>query len=518
LRKRVRALAGVPLLVRDPGTGSAQGKQGKQGKQDKQGTGRGRLLGVLAVGSTTARRFLDADVQLLLRVADRIAMAVDNALVYAAEQEARRQAEASLARALVSESQATDRAEQLHTVLEAIADGVAVYDMQGRPIQINRAYRELFALARGPAQFESLPSFDRAGLLHLRDAAGAPLSLERNPASRALDGEVVTAPGEDLYAQAFDGRELELNISAAPMRGVDGRVVGAVTDVRDVTERNRLEREREAARADELAARAATQRMEALFATAAHDLRSPLTTTVGFLSLAQQKTDQHVAAVSEACPDLAASADAVRKRLVDADQSAARLTRQLTLLFDTAAIRAGRLELHRAPCDLVALVRTEVEALRVAAPDRTIRLHAAEDGGPVMVEADADRIEQVVANYVTNALKYSPPDRPVDVFVEARRGRGWARVAVRDAGPGIPKAERARVWELFYRASGTAPQGWTQSGLQGGSLGLGLHVSKATVEAHGGRVGVRSAVGQGSTFWFCLPLSGTLASSADAAT
>jgi signal transduction histidine kinase len=506
LRKQLHALAGVPLLVRDPVVDSAQDRQ------DKQDSGRGRLLGVLSVGSTTPRRFLEADVQLLLRAADRIALAIDHALVYAAEQEAHRQSETALARALVSETQATDRAEQLNTVLETIADGVAVYDMQGRPILTNRAYRELFALERGPAQFESLPSFDRSRLLHLRETTGAPLALERNPGTRALGGEIVTAPGEDLYARAFDGRELELNISAAPMRGPDGRIVGAVTDVRDVTKHNRLEREHHAARTDEAAAREASQRMEEFVATAAHDLRAPLGTTVGYLDLAQRKFEGLTQAVPEGNPELARQVAAVRARLDEADHSAARLSRLLNVLFDTAAIRAGKLELHCASCDLVALVREQVEAQQLVAPDRTIRLHAPEGGEPIMVEADVDRLGEVVTNYLTNALKYSPPDRPADVSVEARRAQ--ARVAVRDAGPGIPKAERARVWELFHRASGAAPQG----GAQGGSLGLGLYISKAIVEALGGRVGVRSAVGKGSTFWFALPLSGTVAGPAGAAT
>jgi len=177
------------------------------------------------------------------------------------------------------------------------------------------------------------------------------------------------------------------------------------------------------------------------------------------------------------------------------------LTRLLTLLFDTAALRADRLELHRAPCDLAALVREQVAALRVAAPGRVINLHTPADGGPIPIEADADRIGQVITNYVTNALKYAPPDQPVDVSAAACGGR--ARVAVRDAGPGLPKAERAQVWELFHRAPGVAPQG----GAPQGSLGLGLYISKAIIEAHGGRVGLKSAVGEGCTFWFTLPLA-----------
>ena len=493
LRERLRSLAGVPLLVENPVADPVADKIG--------GHLVSRLVGVLGVGSATLRRFTEADVPLLQHAADRVALAIDRALLYAAEQDARRQAEAALARALVSETQATDRAQRLQTILETMADGVAVYDAEGRPVQVNRAYRELYALERGPAGFESLSALDRARLLHLRDAVtGAPLPVERVPIARALRGEVVTGPEADVLLRAFDGRELVVNTSAVPMREPDGRIIGAVSVLRDLTWRQRLERERAAARADELAAHEASRRMEQFLAVAAHDLRSPLSAAMGFIELAERQAERQVAAAQEKSPDLAAGAEAVRDRIVDADQSADRLTRLLTRLFDMAAIRADRLELRRAPCDLVALVREQVDALRVAAPGRTITLHTPADEKPIPVEVDADRIDQVIANYVTNALKYSPADRPVDVYVVAHGSR--ARVAVRDAGPGIPKEERGRVWELFHRTAGAEAQGATQ----GGSLGLGLHICKAIIQAHNGRVGVKSEVGHGSTFWFTLPL------------
>ncbi len=148
-----------------------------------------------------------------------------------------------------SEEQATARAAQLHTILETIADGVAVSGTDGRLIQTNRAFRALLAADRQP-QFETLSFADRAPLLDFRTATGEPFPLERHPVARALRGEVVTGPEADVRLRALDGRELEANISAAPLRDrePDGRIVGAVSVLRDVTWRKQLEREREAAR------------------------------------------------------------------------------------------------------------------------------------------------------------------------------------------------------------------------------------------------------------------------------
>jgi signal transduction histidine kinase len=313
--------------------------------------------------------------------------------------------------------------------------------------------------------------------------------------------------------RAIDGREIELNIAAAPLRDRKGRLVGAVSVLHDMTERNRLAREQEIARADELAAREASRRMEEFLAVAAHDLRAPLTAVIGYLDLAQHQTERLASALQDAYPEGARQVAATRRGLDDAGQGADRLARLLRLLFDTAAIRTGKLELHRAQCDLTALVREQVETLRMAAPDRIIRLRAPAGGEPIHVHADADRIGQVLANYVTNALKYSPPDQPVSVSVEVHgeESGARARVLVCDRGPGIAKEERRQVWDLFHRARGASAtaHGDTHSGMLKGSLGLGLHISKAIIAAHEGRVGVKSTVGGGSTFWFTLPLSAT---------
>ncbi len=425
------------------------------------------------------------------------------------ERTARAEAEAALARVQAGEAEAAEHAEHLRTILETMADGVVVVGQDGCLIHTNHAFRQLLAADRLPC-FKATSPAELGPHLDVRDpATGAILPFEDSPVARVLRGEEVAGPLPDIRVRAHDGRELDMSVSAAPLRDGAGHVMAAIVVLHDQTERNRLAHEREMARADELVARQTSERMEQFLAVAAHDLRTPLTATVGYLGLAKRQTEHLADAAQEASPALAPAVAAVRDRLDDADRGAERLARLLTLLFDTSAIRADRLELRRVACDLAALVREQVAGQLAAAPGRAIRLRTPPSGGLVPVEADADRIGQVLANYVTNALKYAPADRPIDVSVGARRGR--ARVAVRDRGPGIPAEERARVWDLFHRAPGAAARGGTASGVQGvagGSLGLGLYICKAIVEAHGGQVGVEGAVGEGSTFWFTLPLAG----------
>jgi signal transduction histidine kinase len=266
----------------------------------------------------------------------------------------------------------------------------------------------------------------------------------------------------------------------------------------------RLLREREAARAQALAlAQAeANRRMEELLGIAAHELKAPVTSSRLGVALAARRVsdlvDQVAARDTTSGAQLAFELDAIHGLLTRAEEGLARLTRLMVDLLDVPRIRGAGSEPRLAPCNLASVVREAVEEQRRIAPARTIRLHPP-DRGSVPVVADADRIGQVVTNYLTNALRYSPADRPVDVCVQARRD--WARVAVRDEGPGLAHAERRRIWERFYRAAGGQVTGDAAAG-----LGLGLYICKTIIEQHRGRVGLRSAPGMGSTFWFALAL------------
>jgi signal transduction histidine kinase len=257
--------------------------------------------------------------------------------------------------------------------------------------------------------------------------------------------------------------------------------------------------ERTKAHARELASREVQARMDEFLAIASHDLRSPLAATTGYLDLSTLRYDRLTSLLNATHPDLAPQFAAVRACLDDSGKSMGRLSGLVELLFDTAQARAGTLALHRAPCDLGGLVREQVAALCLAHPQRTLYLDMPDERS-VSVTVDAVRIGQVVTNFVTNALKYSPADQPVAVSLTLEGGS--ARVSVKDRGPGLPPRERERIWQRFYRAEGIGVQSGSSTG-----LGLGLYICQALIEGHDGRVGVESEVGKGSTFWFELPLA-----------
>jgi signal transduction histidine kinase len=290
-----------------------------------------------------------------------------------------------------------------------------------------------------------------------------------------------------------------------------------------VIERDRLLQERAEARANELALRESNRRMDTFLSMASHELRTPLTTIKGNVQLAQRqlhrltsgKTNQPKKAHGEKNVEAQFIApptppnrlvplekvEAVETLLARAEHQIQFLNRLVGDLLDVSRIQADTLELHRKPCDLVTLVRQTVEDQQQLFPNRTIRfLPPPPPNESIPVVADADCIGQVVSNYLSNALKYSAAVQPVEVRVQVEANA--AHVAVSDQGQGVPPAEQAHIWERFYRIPGVEVQSGSHVG-----LGLGLHISRTIIERHGGQVGVQSIPGQGSTFWFTLPLT-----------
>lgn len=309
-----------------------------------------------------------------------------------------------------------------------------------------------------------------------------------------------------------DGRPLDVSLTISPIRDRAGTIIGASKILRDITERKQLEH----------------QRAE-LIGIVAHDLGNPLAAMKAQVQLLERQLARG------RMPE----ADALR-HLSD---GVARMERLVRDLREAESLAGGQLTLVCERYDLLAIMREEVEAAQ-AASGRSITLSlpgepAADPPQPLEVEADRDRIGQVVANLLSNALKYSPADRPVVLTVtveeqpahqaadgqdNGERGsqegmpaesssaevaavrsaspRRVVRVSVRDEGPGIPVHARARVFERFYRVPGIDPEHGERRG-----LGLGLYICRQLIERHGGQIAVTSEVGKGSTFSFTLPLA-----------
>jgi signal transduction histidine kinase len=210
-----------------------------------------------------------------------------------------------------------------------------------------------------------------------------------------------------------------------------------------------------------------------------HDLRTPMTRLRGSAELALAGP-----------PDL----DRYREALADCVEEADRVLVMLTTLMDISEAESGAIELHREMVPLAEIVERAVDLYRETAEAKGITLEAHIDKH-VVASIDRPRFEQVAANLLDNAIKYTPPGGRVEISASREDGRALLRV--RDSGVGIPPAEVPRIWDRLFRGDRSR----TERG-----LGLGLSLVKAVVEAHKGTVSVDSSPAAGSTFTVALNL------------
>jgi signal transduction histidine kinase len=218
---------------------------------------------------------------------------------------------------------------------------------------------------------------------------------------------------------------------------------------------------------------------------ASHELKTPITSIRGQAQIMLRRLSTE--------PELPANLEPIQAVLQKIDEQTRRLNTLVDDLTDLGSIRAGKLELRPGDCNLVEVCQDVVEDQR-ATSGRAIELEA--PGEPVTLRADCDRLGQVIVNLVSNAIKYSPQDSPVEVSVSQHDDA--AVVRVRDAGPGIPMEQQERIFEMFYRDPNA------ESSVKNG-LGIGLAICKDIVERHNGRIWCDSLPGNGSTFVVELP-------------
>jgi len=232
---------------------------------------------------------------------------------------------------------------------------------------------------------------------------------------------------------------------------------------------------------------------------ASHELNTPLTAIKGNIQLAQRRLATLKRQLAEQPEGVREQLEQLQHPLASATQSTRLEQRIIQDLLDDARIQSHTLQVHPTRWDLNALLREVVATQQRAAPEHMIVLESLPPEQVVPVLADAERIIRVISSYLANALSYPPADQPVTVQLTA--AGAVARVSVHDQGPGISGEEQGHIWERLYRAKGTAVQHELDL-----SLGLGFYLSRAFIEGHHGSVGVQSESGQGTTFWFTLPV------------
>ena len=372
---------------------------------------------------------------------------------------------ASMAAAVLEQRSAHADAERqagrLAATIEHLPMFIEVYDGSGALVRGNAAARAARVRLGMPSATAQRPCGD----LTLTQLDGTPIAVEDLPPAQALRGMrplrrevIVTRDGERLST---------IMLAAAPIYAPDGGAVEAVVlACQDVSALHELAQEK-----------------DRFLSVAAHELRTPLT--------ALHATTQLIEV------DPAALDDAARRGHVLARirRQTGRLVRLVEQLLDSVRAQSGELPLQPADLDLVALCRELIELTMPADGPRAVVVA----NGPVVGRWDPVRLEQVVTNLLSNAVRYSPPDGVVTIDVRADGGR--AILSVRDAGIGIPEAQREMLFTPFFRGSNAQRS-------HSGGLGLGLHIAQEIVRRHGGSIRVDSRENDGTTFTVDLPLDG----------
>ena len=226
------------------------------------------------------------------------------------------------------------------------------------------------------------------------------------------------------------------------------------------------------------------QMREDFIANASHQLRTPITSLKGFLELL----------VKDLVPDPAVRTEFIARAYEDTK----RLAVLVNDLLDGFRWESGFFQMTLENTDLCGLLQSSLEAVKGLAQSKNISLTLGLPQNPLVVKADPHLLEQVLANFLSNAIKFSEEDRPI--LLEAKVEEDHITVRVVDQGPGISAEDQGRLFEKFY-------QGNTAAKRAGVGSGLGIYIAKKIVEAHGGQINVESEIGKGTTFSFTIPWS-----------
>jgi len=348
--------------------------------------------------------------------------------------------------------------ERLSRVLETMAEGVCIVDINGELTYANPMAKKILGLTYSQIKDKVYDDPRWANL----SLDGTPLHRDERPMAIAM------SKGEPVYdyeiaVQPPDSERFYISINAAPLRDELGSIVGGIGTFMDVTHRRKV-----------------IQQKDEFISVASHELKTPITSLKGALQLLDRIKEN---------PN-----PSTFVRFIDqANKSLNKVSVLVDDLLNGTKVTEGQLQLHKQIFNLKSLIDDCCPHVRAGGIYKLV----SQGETQLRVEADLHKIDQVLVNLVNNAVKYAGSSQVILIDVE--KAGEFAKISVTDHGPGISPEQLPHLFERYYRVDGSSRQ------LSG--LGLGLYICAEIIKKHGGEIGVESTIGKGSTFWFTVPLA-----------
>jgi PAS domain S-box-containing protein len=342
-------------------------------------------------------------------------------------------------------------------ILENSADGIMTVNLERRIVTFNAAMERLTGWKK--AEAIGTHCFK---VLKLEDSQGTELCTMQCPLLRDVKGPYDL----DGIIVSKDGRKVDVNIHYSVLHPAEEKPVALVANVRDMGQFRQAESLR-----------------STLVATVSHELQTPISIIKAYASTLTR-------------PDVEWDQETIKDKLYAIEEESDRLSELVRRLLYTYRIESGTVPLNKMMVDIPKEVNKIAQMLVESTDKHKFKLNFPPNFPPVL--ADPEKIVDVLTNLLENAIKFSP--RGGTITVKGRVDRNEVAITVADRGIGISSYEQDRIFDRFYRAEDSQVRSTE-------GIGLGLHICKATIEAHGGRISVQSKLGKGSRFTFTLPLT-----------
>lgn len=346
--------------------------------------------------------------------------------------------------------------QRLQSILDTMAEGVMITDANGKVTYANAMAEEIMDVSLN--DLKNRHYNDEKWTNERLD--GSVLPREEHPLFVVLNTQLPVYDHEVAIAKPF-GEKRYISINAAPLLNEVDQLTGGIISFTDVTKRRKV-----------------LQQKEDFINVASHELKTPVTALKGSLQLLEKMQGR-------------LSEENSRKLVEQANRSLTKLSNLISTLLNVNRISQGRFPINKTKFKIHDLIKDCCSEVNMLGKHELVL-----NGDlNLEVEADLQLIEQVLVNLVNNAVKYAPNSKEITVKLESLPEGN--RISVKDNGPGIPQEKAKHIFERYYQAENL--------GAYSSGLGLGLYISAEIIEKHGGKIGVDSEIGKGSTFWFTLP-------------